>query len=244
MTDFKIYRITGACSLASIAVFLIEFPFYLIRGPFPAVTESIKLQEFTAHNGTNIMACVFLDLIILGLLMVFMAGFRHLMCRADSTLGWLVTLFFGVGLVYVGITLMADSLQAATVVDALTVPPDPVAIRTMLESMYLMYGSVALFLMALLMAIARYATQIVSKRAHPILPRWSAHLGYVCSFACLAFAPSMFVGRPDPNSFYNPAGWGPLGIAAGFPLASWMVVMGILMVRMEGDVAGEGRLYP
>ena len=52
------------------------------------------------------------------------------------------------------------------------------------------------------------------------------------SFAlgCFAFVPSMFVGSPDIMRFYNPAGWGPEAIASGFPLAAWMITIGILMV--------------
>jgi hypothetical protein len=35
MDDLKVYRWTGACALASVAVFFIEFPMYLVRSPFP-----------------------------------------------------------------------------------------------------------------------------------------------------------------------------------------------------------------
>jgi hypothetical protein len=31
--------------------------------------------------------------------------------------------------------------------------------------------------------------------------------------------------------FYNPAGWAPLAVASGFPLATLMIVVGILMLR-------------
>jgi hypothetical protein len=226
MNDQRIYRLAGFCSLSTIAVFFIEFPLYLIRGAFPSITESSRLVEFTARNATNIMTCLLLDLVILTLFMVFAAGFRHLIRQADAQLEWLATLFFGVALVYVTLTLIADSLQAATVVDALTIPANPIIVRAMMESMYLMYGSVALFLMAVMMAIAGFSTI-----AGNALPKWAAWVGFVCALACLAFVPSMFVGHPDPTAFYNPAGWGPLAIAAGFPLAAWMIVVGFLMIR-------------
>lgn len=149
---------------------------------------------------------------------------------------WLATLFFGVSLVYATLTLVADSLQAATVVDALTAPADAAVIRAMMESMYLMYGSVALWLMAFLMAIAGFATLACAtspglEATGAGLPKWSGWVACACSAGCLVFVPSMFCGRPDPNAFYNPAGWGPLGVAAGFPLAAWMIVVGILMLK-------------
>jgi hypothetical protein len=231
MTDQKIYRIAGISALATMAVFFIEFPFYLVRGAFPTMAEACKLPDFAARNATNIMTCVLLDLVILSLFMVFAAGFRHLIRQAGSGQEWLGALFFGVGLVYTTLTLVADSLQAATVVDALTVPADPTIIRALMESMYLMYGSVALWLMALLMGIAGYATLASAKLPNPVLPGWSGWVACACAIACLAFVPSMFCGHPDPTGFYNPAGWGPLGVASGFPLAAWMIVAGIFMIR-------------
>ncbi|HVN18946.1 MAG TPA: hypothetical protein VMU05_09240 [Dongiaceae bacterium] len=231
MEDQKVYRRTGACGLAAIAAFFVEFPFYLVRAGFPGVTDPGKISDFTATYGTNVMICVFFDFIILTLFMIFLAGFRHLIRQADKQYEWLGTLIFGVGLVYVTLTLVADSLQAATVVDARTIPGNGVIIRAMLESTFLMYGSVALFLMAVFMALAGYAG--AASRA---LPAWSAWVGYLCALCCLVFVPSMFVGSPDIMHFYNPAGWGPEAIASGFPLAAWMITIGILMVRMRQPV--------
>lgn len=226
MSDLRIYRWTGISALAAILVFFIEFPMYFVRGPFPTMKEAYKLSDWAARNATNIMTCVLMDLVILGFLIIFLAGLRHLVRQSDPRQEWLGTLFFGFGVVYVTLTLIADSLQAATVVDALAVPPDPIIIRGMLESMYLMYGSVALFLMALFMTLAGYAG--VASRA---LPRWSGWLSYVCAAACMAFVPSMFVAKADPTGFYNPAGWGAGGVAASFPLAAWMITVGVLMIR-------------
>jgi len=232
VNDLKIYRITGACGLAAIAVFFIEFPFYLVRSGFPGVTDPVKIADFTTTYGTNVMTCVFFDFIILTLMMIFLAGFRHLIRQADERHEWLGTLVFGVGLVYITLTFVADSLQAATVVDARTIPANGVIIRAMLESSFLMYGSAALFLMALLMALAGYVG--VASRA---LPAWSAWVGYLCALGCLAFVPSMFFGSPDIMRFYNPAGWGPEAIASSFPLAVWMITIGILMMRKREPAA-------
>jgi hypothetical protein len=45
MTDQKIYRITGISALACIATFFSEFPFYLVRSPFPGLAESGKFPD-------------------------------------------------------------------------------------------------------------------------------------------------------------------------------------------------------
>lgn len=230
MIDQKIYRIAGVCSLASIATFFIEFPFYLVRSSFPTMTEASKLPDFAVRNAINIMSCVFLDFLILSLFLVFAAGLRHLFREADPQREWLGTLFFGIGLVYVTLTLIADSLQATMVVDALTPPADPTIVRAVLECTYLMYGAVALWLMAFFMAIAGYVTL-----ATGALPKWSGWVAYACALACLAFVPSMFVHHVSIFDFYNPAGWGATAVASGFPLAAWMIVFGILMLRKSGQ---------
>jgi len=62
-------------------------------------------------------------------------------------------------------------------------------------------------------------------------------VGYAGALLCLAFIPLMFAGAPDPNGFYNPAGWGPLGVVAGFSLLAWMVIVSIMMVRKHESVA-------
>ena len=233
MNDLKIYQLSGICALAAIGVFFIEFPFYFVRVvPITSMAESYKFPEYAFRNGANIMTCVLLDLFILGFFMIFSAGLRHLIRQSDAQQEWLGTLFFGVGLVYVTLTLVADSLQATQVIDALTVPGDPTVIRTLMESLFLMYGSVALFLMALFMAVASFATTVGNA-----LPKWSGWVGYACALSCLVFVPSMYVRHIDMQGFYNPAGLGPEAFASGFPLAVWMITVGILMIR-------KGRAIP
>ena len=230
MTDRRIYRITGISALACIATFFIEFPFYLVRTQVPGLAESSKYPEYAARNATNIMSCIFLDLIILSLIMVFLAGVRHLIRQANSQHEWLASLFFGVGLVYVTLTFVADSFQASIVIDAFDPPADGVIMRAMTESTLLLYGSIALWLMALFMAILSHVILVSG-----VLPKWSAWVGYACALVCLAFVPTMFVHHVDMFGLYNPACLGAQAFANGFPLAAWMIVVGILMIRKSGN---------
>jgi len=87
---------------------------------FSRTHRPAKIVDFTATYGTNVMTCVFFDFIIPTLVMIFLAGFCHLIRQANEQHEWLGTLVFGVGLVYVTLTFIADSMQAATVVDART----------------------------------------------------------------------------------------------------------------------------
>ncbi len=234
MTDQKIYRIAGISALAGFATVFIEFPFYLVRSLFPGLAASDKLADFAARNATNIMSCVFLDLIFLTLIMVFFAGVRHLIRQANPQHEWLASLFYGVGLVYVTLTFVADSLQASIVIDAFNAPADGVIIRAMLESTLLLYGSIALWLMALFMAILSYVTLLSGA-----LPRWSAWVGYACALVCLAFVPTMFVHHVDMFGLYNPACLAAQAFASCFPLVTWMIVVGILMLRKRALSPGQ-----
>jgi hypothetical protein len=121
MNDLRIYRIAGISALACMAFFFVEFPFYLVRSPFPGLAESLKLTDFAAHNGTNIMCCVFLYLIILTLIMIFIPGVRHLIRQANHE--WLASLFFDVGLVYVTLTLLPIPSRAPPSSTPSTLPP-------------------------------------------------------------------------------------------------------------------------
>lgn len=233
MSDLKTYRWTGACGLAAIALFFVEFPLYFLRGPMPTFEGATKLGAYATRNATNMLAVILLDMVIYCLVLIFLAGFRHVLRQARPECEWLGTLVFGVGLVYTTLTLVADSLEGTVALDALSSNPDPSAIRVLMESQYLMFGSVGLILIALLLASASYATMVSGA-----LPRWSAWLGYAGAALCLVFVPSMFAGAPDLTAFYNPAGWGTTGVIAGFPLAIWTIAVGIGMIRKREPVVG------
>jgi len=47
----------------------------------------------------------------------------------------------------------------------------------------------------------------------------------------------MFVHHVDLYGFYNPAGWGAEAIASCFPLAVWVITVGLLMIRKGKPVA-------
>jgi hypothetical protein len=225
MNDTRVYHWTGGCGLFAMGLFLVEFPLYFLRGPMPSLTAT-NLGAYSARNATNMLMVVFLDMLIYFLFLTFLAGFRHLVRQARPECEWVGTLVFGTGVAYSTLTLVADSLEGTIALDAISSSPDPSAIRVLMESQYLMFGSVGLMLIALLLASASYASM-----ASKALPNWTSWLGYAGTVLCLLFVPSMFAGAPDLTAFYNPAGWGTTGVIAGFPLAIWVIAVAVLMVR-------------
>ena len=225
MDDEKIYRWTGVAGLFSIGLFLVEFPVYFLRGPMPSLTGP-NLCAYSMRNARNMLTVAFLDMLIYCLFLVFLAGVRHFIQRTRPGCEWLGRAAFGAGLVYTAITLLADSFEGAIALDALTGSPDPSVIRGLMESQYLLFGSMGLLLMALLLAAFGWACA-----GQGGFPQWTAWLGVAGAILCLAFVPSMFTGAPDLSAFYNPAGWGTTGVIAGFPLAAWVIAASILLMR-------------
>ena len=238
MDDAKIYRWTGAAGLFSIGLFLIEFPIYFLRGPMPRLTAP-NLSAYSVRNAPNMLTVVFLDMLIYCLFLVFLAGVRHFVQRTRPGWEWLGTAAFGAGLVYTAITLLADSFEGAIALDALTGSPDPSVIRALMESQYLLFGSVGLLLMALLLAAYGWACA-----GQDGFPQWTAWLAVAGAILCLAFVPSMFMGAPDLTAFYNPAGWGTTGVIAGFPLAAWVIAASILLMRRGRKTRGATTAFP
>lgn len=129
-------------------------------------------------------------------------------------------------MVYATLTLVADSLEGASALDTVGGVADPSAIRALTEGQILMFGSVALILMALIMVAGSYA--MVSTK---LLPKWTGWVGYAGAAVCAAFIPSMFSGSMDFNSFYSASGWGPTAVVAAIPFGLWLLVVSISLIR-------------
>ena len=85
--------------------------------------------------------------------------------------------------------------------------------------------------MGMMIALAGYAA--VASRLVPMVKLGRLHL----RTGMFRFVPTMFVHHVDLIGFYNPAGFGPEAFASSFPLAIWMITVGILMIRKGKAVA-------
>jgi hypothetical protein len=96
MNDLKVFRWTGAFGVATFVLVLAEFPLYISRGPTPLLQDTTKYANFMTKNSGNVLTCVVLDMLIFVGILVFLAGFRHLIRQARADYEWLATLVFGV----------------------------------------------------------------------------------------------------------------------------------------------------
>lgn len=92
-------------------------------------------------------------------MMIFAAGFRHLVRKARAECEWLGTLVFGTAIVWLAVTLVADGLEGGAVLDTLPGHADPSSVRSLVLGTVLIYnGSIAFAITGLFLAAAGYAT--------------------------------------------------------------------------------------
>ena len=164
-----------------------------------------------------------MDMIIFILLTFFLAVLRKMFVDSNKTLEWLSTLFLSLSLIYVTITLVADSISGGMGLNSYN-GANPVILRAMLEIKLLMFGSIGLILIGSMMAVASvliFQTQI--------LPKWLGWVSIIVALSNYAFVPTMYFGT-DPASFYSASGFGSALIAT-FPFLIWIVITSILMIQ-------------
>ena len=221
--DRRVRRLAGWFGVGGFAVFLVALPLYFIGvGPAARLEDTAQYSDLIARTNTFILirTAVADPLIMIGLL-VFMAGFRHLVRRAREDYEWIAALFFGVGLVVIAVELVADGLQAGAALDTV-VKSDPTAVRALNEGSFPMYGAIGLMISALMLASAGYA--ILGTGVLPRLIGW-----FACAAALLniAAAPSI-LGGTAITGFYTASGYAPfVGQAA---MLIWFFVASVSMI--------------
>ncbi len=230
MNDLKIFHCTGAFGVASVVLWLAQFPLYMMGSP-PSVYDGTAFGQHLLSIKNTAFTRILLDQGVYVTMMVFAAGFRHLIRQARPDHEWVGTLVFGAALVWLAVTLVADGLEGGAALDALSGNADSSAVRALIEGTLLIYnGSTAFVITGLFLASAGYATF-----ATGVLPRWTGVVAYVGAALCVACVPAMYGGAVDYSGFYNAGGWGP-AVIANFPPAIWFLVASILMIRKREAV--------
>jgi len=225
--------------VAAVVLWLSQFPLYMMGSP-PSVYDGAAFGQHLFSIKNVAFTRILLDQGAYVALMVFAAGFRHLIRRARPDHEWVGTLVFGAALVWMAVTLVADGLEGGAVLDALSAKADSSAVRALIEGTLLIYnGSTAFAMTAMFLAAAGYATL-----ATGVLPKWTGLVAYIGAALCVACIPAMYGGAVNYRGFYNAGGWGPV-IIANFPPAIWFLVASISMIRMrEAVMSSSARSVP
>ena len=225
MTETRVARVTGIGALACVALSWLQFPLWVIGEP-PSMYDGAGFARHLFDIRTMALLRVLMDQGIYVGMMVFAAGFRHLVRHARPESEWLGTLTFGAAAVWLAVTLVADGLMGGAVLDTLRGDADASAVRALVMGTVLIYnGSIAFSITGLFLVSAGWATLDSG-----VLPRWTGWLAHMAAALCLISVPAMFSGAVDAAGFYNAGGWGP-AIIANFPPLMWFLVVGVVLIR-------------
>ena len=239
MNDLRVSHWTGAFGVAAVVLWLSQFPLYMMGSP-PSVYDGAAFGQHLLSIKNIAFTRILLDQGAYVAMMVFAAGFRHLIRQARPDHEWVGTLVFGAALVWLAVTLVADGLEGGAVLDALSGKADASAVRALIEGTLLIYnGSTAFAMTGMFLAAAGFATF-----ATGVLPKWTGLVAYVGAALCVACIPAMYCGAVSYSGFYNAGGWGP-AIIANFPPAIWFLIASILMIRKrEAVMSPSARSVP
>ena len=236
MSDHHIARLTGAGALACVVLSWLQFPLWMVGAP-PSPYDGDGLIGHLSAIRVIALVRVLMDQGIYLAMMIFGAGFRHLVRRARPESEWLRTLALTAAAVWLAVTLVADGLMGGAVLDTLGGRPDPSGVRTLVMGTLLIYnGAIAFAVTGLFLAVAAWATFDSG-----VLPRWTAWLGVTGAVLCALSVPAMFSDAVDPAGVYNAGGWGP-AVVANVPPLLWFLVVGVRLLRSSGERAGVGDL--
>lgn len=226
MDDLNVVRKTGWFGLAGVAIFALELPLWILPGSGPQISDAVGNSQYLAGIREIALTRILLDMGMYASLMVFFAGFRHLIIKTRAEYEWVGTLALVAGAVWWAVSLVADGLFGGAVLDTVGGSADPAAVRALVEGTLLIYnGAIAFAVTGLFMALAGYS--ILGTGA---LPKWIGWLAWTSAILCVMAIPSMYTDVVDANSFYNAAGWGP-AFAANVPVLIWFLAASISMIR-------------
>jgi hypothetical protein len=218
MDQRLVRRLTGVCGVTAGVIGTALGPLYFMYPGAPPTW--------------NVLTRSLLNLLAVGVLIVFLAGLRALIRQADATYDWLASLVFGAGMVYAAINLVKVSLEAGVVLGAPDGTLDPTSDGPVAHANILLHGSADRLVTALVLTAAGYA--ILRTRA---LPRWAGRSAYLLAGVNLAFVPSLYFGI-DAARFYSALGWGNTALTAGLFLY-WAAAVGVaaMIPGMKGNSA-------
>jgi hypothetical protein len=226
--------LTGLAGFSVAVLLLIEFGVRVSLGPRPALDDGAALAAFASRTSTQTLVITLVDTIMMACLIVFLAAFRQLITLAEGDLEWLTALVMGAGLVFVGVTLVGDSMEAGGALGAVGTSADSSTVRTLTEGYLLLFGPVSYVLIALVAAASGYV--ILASRA---LPRWTGIVSFVVAALNIVAVPTAFGGTDDAK-FFSIGGSGG-AVFATFPWIAWVVMVGVLSLR-ERVRSRRGRL--
>ena len=216
---------TGVAALVVAVLTLVESSVDLfLVGQRPRLDDRDALAAFMADASTPTLIVILIDTFLMAFLIVFLAGFRQLITKMRPDVEWIADLAFGAGLVFIGLTLVGDAMEAGAALDSIGAVSDPSVVRALTEGHAQMFGSMGCVLTALVAAASAHVIFLSGA-----LPRWTGWLAYGVAIANAAAVPTMFAGTNEAT-FFSAGGPG-IALFATFPWLIWVGSVGLTALR-------------
>src|ERR1700752_2594238 len=209
MTELSLRRYTGIFGLVATLISLTDIPLYFMYTGAPPRWD--------------ILTRVLVGIVSSAILMVFLVGFRLVICQGRPPLEWAATLVLVSGLMWLTFSMVAQSMEAGTAIVS-KIPIDPTVDGVLAPGQFLMFGSIGRLMTTLFLSATGFA--ILRGR---LMPAWLGWLAWIIAVVNLAFVPAMFFG-PDAAQFYSAVGWGTTATAPCLVLC-WILIVSIILIR-------------
>ena len=198
-----------------------------ILGLVAAIISLTQLPLYFMYSGDppqwNVLTRILVSLVGTSILIVFMCGFRMVICQAGPDLEWAATIVIASGLMWLTFSSVAQSMEAGTAIVS-KVPIDPTIHGPLAPGQFLLYGSFGRAMTTLFL----FASGIAILRGR-LMPGWLGISAWILALINFAFIPSMFFGS-DASQFYSAVGW---GTTATVPVlvVCWILVASVILIR-------------
>lgn len=209
MTESQLRRHTGIFGLVATLISLTEIPLYFTYNGAPPQWD-ILTRVLVGVVGSTI-------------LIVFLAGYRLVICRGRPQLEWAATVVLVSGLMWLTFSMVAQSMEAGTAIVS-KIPIDPTIEGVLAPGQFLLWGAIGRLMTTLFLSASGFA--ILRGR---FMPAWLAWLAFLIALINFAFVPAMFFGY-NAAQFYSAVGWGTTATAPVLVLL-WIIIASIIMVR-------------
>jgi len=209
MNESSLRRHVGIFGLVGTLISLTDIPLYFIYDGAPPQWDILTRVLAGIVSGT--------------ILIVFLVGFRLVICQRRPQLEWAATLVLVSGLMWLAFSMVAQSMEAGTAIVS-KVPIDPTVEGVLAPGQFLLWGSIGRLMTTLFLSASGFA--ILRGR---FMPAWLAWLAFLVALINLAFVPAMFFGY-DAAQFYSAVGWGTTATAPVL-VVCWIIIASILLLR-------------
>ena len=217
-------RWTGVAAIGVALLLITEFILHQVVGPRPELDQSTQLAAFFVKHHNQLLTIVLIDTILMGNIIVFLAGFRQIITHTRHDLQWIADITFGAGLVFVAITMVGDAMEAGSALDVVHLTPDASAIRALTEGHAVMFGATGCVLLAVISGSSAYAVL-----ASGALPRWTGVVAWVVAGLQIFGLATIFGGTSD-HFWFSSGGVG-VTLTATFPWIAWVITVGVVTIQ-------------